>query len=452
MAIDVETVLRQESAGLPRYTSYPPANHFIAGMGPQLLASMASAVRKAETISAYLHIPFCDRMCWFCGCHTKQTLRYEPIGEYIEGLIAEIGLWNEMLGMRPALSALHLGGGSPSLLRQGEWKKLGKALRDAFQFTSAAEIAVELDPSDNTPGLIENLKSLGLTRASIGVQDFDPVVQAAINRPQSFDETRKLVDDLRGAGVVSINIDALYGLPLQTEARLRKTLEQVISLTPDRVALFGYAHVPWLKAHQRLIKDADLPGGRARYDQAGMAREILVAAGYQAIGIDHFALPGDALAQASNRGQLVRNFQGYTTDAAKVRLGFGPSAIGCFPGGFVQNEVAIGRYASLVAAREFPLARGLAVSLDDQIHGYIIERLMCDLSFSFGTLTGKFGAHAEPAIQLARRVAASDRHGLCAVDEEKFYIKPDAIPFVRLVASNFDQWLTRGEKKYSKVV
>jgi len=452
MNIEVDAVLQREASGLPRYTSYPPANHFVAGVGPQMLEPLLAATRKATSVSVYVHIPYCDRMCWFCGCHTKQTRQYEPVARYIDSLVREIGLWREKLGTRPKLSALHFGGGSPSLLRQAEWQKINQALRETFNFLENAEIAVELDPSDSTPDLIASLTAIGLTRASIGVQDFDPVVQAAINRPQSFASTLQLVNELRAAGVKSLNIDALYGLPLQTEQRFRRTLEKVEVLKPDRIALFGYAHVPWLKAHQRLINEADLPNSRERFDHAEIGREILTAAGYLAIGLDHFARPNDTLAMAAAKGRLVRNFQGYTTDEADVRLGLGPSAIGQFPDGFVQNEVATGQYARMVEQGQLPLSRGLAISREDQMYGYIISRLMCDFQFSFLDVADRFGAYSVAAIQLAKALAATELPDLCAVVGGKFFVKPGARPFVRLVASKFDQWLTRGQRQYSKVV
>ncbi|MDE2385346.1 MAG: oxygen-independent coproporphyrinogen III oxidase [Alphaproteobacteria bacterium] len=453
MTLDVERILAQQSSGLPRYTSYPPANHFVPGGGAALTDALAQAAREADAVSLYIHIPFCDRMCWFCGCHTKQVQRHDPVVTYIGDLVEEIALWGRKLGQRPKVSKLHLGGGSPSLLQAQDLAAIRQALHAAFDFSSEPEVSIEIDPSDVKSASIDNLMAVGMTRASIGVQDFDPVVQAAINRPQSFELTRDIVEALRAAGIGSINIDALYGLPLQTQDRFVRTVEQVIALQPDRIALFGYAHVPWMKTHQRMIKDEDLPNGLQRFHDAEVGSAMIARAGYQVIGIDHFAKPDDSLAIAARNGKLHRNFQGYTDDDAAVRLGFGASAIGCFDGGFVQNEVATGRYQDMVRKGSIPLARGLALNEEDRLYGRVIELLMCDFGFAYGQLEREFGpAVAAPAISLARKVAALDKDGLCRSSTTGFEMTPDARPFVRIVAARFDQWLQRTEGKYSKVV
>ncbi len=276
-----EAILAKYPQSLPRYTSYPPANHFQPGGGLALRDDFVRAVNEAASISAYIHIPYCDRLCWFCGCHTKQTLRYEPVQTYVTALVAEIGLWQKKLAARPRLSRLHLGGGSPSLLQDADLKRLRAALDGAFSIDADTEISIEIDPSDIRDGSIDALIEFGMTRASIGVQDFDAAVQQAINRPQGYDITKSLVVNLRAAGVRSINIDALYGLPLQTRDRLARTIAQVIEIAPDRIALFGYAHVPWLKPHQKLIRDEDLPDTVDRFAHSRMAAAMITEAGYE---------------------------------------------------------------------------------------------------------------------------------------------------------------------------
>lgn len=449
-------VLRLNPQTLPRYTSYPPANHFAPEGGAALGGQMITAVAAAESVSVYIHIPFCDRLCWFCGCHTKQTLRYDPVKSYVDVLLKEISLWRQQLPRKPKLAQLHLGGGSPSLLQGDDLQRLRAALESCFDFskgpTGAPEISIEIDPSDVKDGTIRNLLDFGLTRASIGVQDFDPIVQAAINRPQTFAETARVVHALRDAGVRSVNIDALYGLPLQTAERLTRTLDQVLSLQPDRIALFGYAHVPWMKPHQKLINEADLADSQTRFLHARMASAQLVAAGYQAIGIDHFARPADSLAKANAEGRLHRNFQGYTVDDASVLVPLGPSSIGRFGRGFVQNEVATGRYNALVEASTLPLRRGLALSDDDIMRGWIIERLMCDFAFSKDALLQAFGPAALPLWNEAQGIAVNDSHGLCEVSEDRFWIATQAKVLVRLVAARFDAWLDSASQRYSKAV
>ena len=452
MTLNVERILAQQGSGLPRYTSYPPANHFKPGGGMALLPAMVEAARKADLVSIYIHIPFCDRMCWFCGCHTKQTLRYEPVADYVKSLAAEIALWGKQIGLKPKVANLHFGGGSPSLLREAELDLLRDALDAVFDFSDGPEISFEIDPSDVRGADLGRFARFGMTRASIGVQDFDPAVQAAINHPQSFELTRVVVEALRRAGIQSINIDALYGLPMQTAERLADTIEKVISLAPDRIALFGYAHVPWMKPHQRLIDEATLPGAVERFDHAQMAARKIADAGYEAIGIDHFAKPGDSLAKAAREGRLHRNFQGYTNDETSVRIGLGPSAVGCFDEGFVQNEVATGLYTTRIGKAELALARGLELSDEDRLYADIIEQLMCKFGFSFARLEAEYGLAAAPAITLAKAIAAADKDGLCHVSQGRFGMREMARPFVRIIAARFDQWLATAAQRYSKVV
>jgi oxygen-independent coproporphyrinogen-3 oxidase len=451
-ALNVGAILAKYPHSLPRYTSYPPANHFQPGGGLALREEFTAAVNASSAVSAYIHIPYCDRLCWFCGCHTKQTLRYEPVKTYVTALIAEIALWQKKLTRRPRLSRLHLGGGSPSLLQPDDLRRLRAALDATFDVDGGTEISVEIDPSDVRDGSIEALIEFGLTRASIGVQDFDPAVQAAINRPQGYDITKSLVVNLRAAGVQSINIDALYGLPLQTSERLARTITQVIEISPDRIALFGYAHVPWLKPHQKLIRDEDLPDTQERFDQARMAAAMIAKAGYVALGIDHFALPHDTLAQAANAGNLNRNFQGYTDDQSEILLPLGPSSIGRFANGYVQNDAATGQYMAKVQAGEIPFSRGLALTADDKMRGWVIERLMCDYSFCFTELADLFGPRSQGLVELAERIARDDTDGLCEVSDGLFKIEHDAWPFARIVAARFDAWLELAPRQYSKAV
>ena len=440
------------AAAVPRYTSYPTAPHLRAESAGAAREQLLAAARIAPTVSVYVHIPYCDRLCWFCGCHTRHTLKYEPVEAYVGALESEIRVWSRLLTIRPNLSALHLGGGSPSLLREPELERLSGCLREAFEFLPEAEISVELDPSDGCEAIVPALASLGMNRASIGVQDFSAEVQAAINRPQTFEQTARLVEALRAHGVRSLNIDALYGLPKQNFERLEHTVEQVLSLAPDRIALFGYAHVPWMKKHQRLIAESDLPSGEERLAQAIGASNKIAAAGYARIGIDHFARPGDSLAIASAEGRLRRNFQGYTTDNAEVLIGLGASAIGQTRSAIVQNEIATGQYRATIETGSPATARGFVLDREDQIRAWIIERLMCDLAFRFDSLCAAYGELAAPCESLARRVAAEIGAGICTVDDGVFRISEEARPFVRVVASRFDAYLENSQARYSRAV
>ncbi|MEC9343796.1 MAG: oxygen-independent coproporphyrinogen III oxidase [Pseudomonadota bacterium] len=441
--------VRLFSAPVPRYTSYPTAPHFHEGIDAAAYRGWLGAIEAGTPVSLYVHVPYCDRLCWFCGCHTKQTLRYDPVVRYLEGLHREIELVAQAAGKRLVLRELHLGGGSPSMLRRDDLAALGDTLRRHFAFAPDARISVEIDPNDVTEETIEGFGLLGVNRASIGVQDFDPKVQETINRIQTFEDTRRVVGMLRDSGIASINVDALYGLPHQGMESLERTLDLVVSLRPDRIALFGYAHVPWMKPHQRMIDERSLPDITQRYAQARLAEGQLVASGYQAIGIDHFALPGDSLALASANGGLRRNFQGYTDDPCEVLIGLGASSIGFLPQGYVQNIVATGNYLAAVREGVLPIAKGIALSGEDRMRAWVIEALMCRFEFSGEALRQAFGEAAETVIEEARDRASNDVHGFLVRSGETFRITEEGRPFARTIASWFDSYLGKGRARHS---
>ncbi|MEP4805147.1 MAG: oxygen-independent coproporphyrinogen III oxidase, partial [Hyphomicrobiales bacterium] len=394
----------------------------------------------------------CDRLCWFCGCHTKHTLKYAPVQIYFDHLLREIALFGAQITMKPRLKSVHLGGGSPSLLQSTDMKRLRDALNAHFNWYSDTEVSVEIDPSDATQDMYDGLANLGMTRASIGVQDFHREVQKAINRPQSFEQTETVVHRLRAMGINSINLDALYGLPLQTEDRLQQTLKQCLELAPDRMALFGYAHIPWFKKHQKMIRDADLPGTFDRFDHAIMASNMLQEAGYQAIGIDHFARPDDALSIAANAGALHRNFQGYTTDACPTMIALGASSIGRFADGYIQNTVATGQYQDCVKAGKLPTDKGLRLTVDDKVRAHVIERLMCDSRVCFTQVEQKFGPAACDLRKIAVALAGGSLGDLCSFQDGVLDIVPQARPFTRIIASHFDAYYETEQFQYSKAV
>ncbi len=450
--VQIEDILASRALNLPRYTSYPTAPHFSMPSASALSNQLMLEAAGAEALSIYVHIPFCDRLCWFCGCHTKQTLKYEPVAAYTGFIEREILLAHERMGRRPRLRHLHFGGGSPSMLKLEDFERLRNALERLAIIDTQTEIAVEIDPSDNNPALMQGLRSLGATRCSIGVQDFDPTVQAAINRIQTFEETRQLIGELRNSGINSINIDVLYGLPHQTHERLLATAAKVLALKPDRIALFGYAHVPWLKKHQSMIDDAALPGETERFRHAEAAAQKLVEAGYLRIGLDHFAKPTDSLAIAQRESRLHRNFQGYTTDASKVLLGFGASAISRCSRGLIQSVVPTNQYQQRVSEGQLPHAKGIAFSRDDIIRGWIIERLMCDLQFKLSELQAAFPQEAATCWELALAIAERETGGLVEVSSATFRVPETARGLVRFVASQFDAYLENGSARYSKAV
>ena len=435
----------------PRYTSYPTAPHFHDGVDGTVYGEWLRALTPGQSLSLYVHIPYCDRLCWFCGCTTKQTNRYKPVRRYLEALDEEIDTVGRLVDAGCPVTALHLGGGSPTLLEPEDLVWLGGALRRRFSFTKNAEISVEMDPNDLTEAKYDALAELGVTRVSLGVQDFDARVQQAINREQTFEQTRNVVEAMRRRGVHSVNLDMLYGLPHQSVETVERTAEQVISLNPDRIALFGYAHVPWVKKHQTMIDDASLPDSRQRFDQANRAADLLTQNGYARIGIDHFARPQDTLARAEDSGALHRNFQGYTDDAADALIGLGASAIGKMPQGYVQNAVATGDYQRRV---EDGLAtvRGLELTEDDRMRGWLIERLMCDFGFSSRQLTERFGDRATAVLHEADGLIETDQDGLFGKYADDYRVTDTGRPFVRTIAAQFDPYFAKGIARHSTSV
>lgn len=436
---------------VPRYTSYPTAPHFHAGIGQRQYETWLRELPETARISLYLHLPFCDRLCWFCGCHTKQTNRYGPITAYLDALACEIRNIGAITKRRP-VTAVHWGGGSPSLMSAEDIVKTSQTLRAAFNFSDDVEFSVELDPNDMSEEKYGAWATAGMTRASIGVQDFDPQVQAAINRIQTVDQTRLVVEGVRAVGVKSLNIDMLYGLPHQTVAGAKETARQVAAMRPERIALFGYAHVPWMKKHQNMIDEKSLPDALERFRQSHAAADELMANGYERVGFDHFALPTDRLAIASRTGTLHRNFQGYTVDHHDALIGLGASAIGRLPQGHVQNVIATHEYQRRAISGEGILDRGVAFTPDDLVRGEAIERLLCDFELDFAKLQSQFGAGADPVIEDAIAAGLRDEFGLCTLVPGKLQITETGRPFVRTIAAQLDAYLDQGSARYSKAV
>ncbi len=437
-------------ANVPRYTSYPTAPHFHDGVTPETVSGWIDAVPADEAISLYLHIPYCDRLCWFCACHTKQTLRYAPVADYLAMLYREIAMVGRRLAGRGIVRAIHLGGGSPTMLRPEDMQSLFRRLRESFTIAADASVSIEIDPNDMDEARLDALAEVGTTRASLGIQDFDRRVQNAINRKQSFETTREVVEGLRGRGVDSVNVDLLYGLPFQTLATLDRTIELSLSLRPDRVAIFGYAHVPWFKKHQTMIDEAVLPGPDARLEQAQGAARLICEAGYLPIGIDHFALPADSLAAAAREGRLTRNFQGYTDERCETLIGLGPSSISRFRQGYAQNMPSTAAYGRLIEAGGLAVVRGLSLSDEDRMRGWVIERLMCDFGFSVTALRGRFGAGAEAILHEAALLAQTSPH--FASNGDRFAIGADSHLFARSIAAHFDSYLSSRKARHSAAI
>lgn len=436
----------------PRYTSYPTAPHFKKAFPEAVYRDWLAGLDPADAVSLYAHIPFCKQMCWYCGCNMKLAARYAPVSSYVDNLIAEIDLVAAALPERMKAAHLHFGGGTPTALEPDDLARIVVHFREKFDIAADAELAIETDPRTITDAMIARIGALGFTRASLGVQEFDPRVQAAINRVQPAALVQAVTEKLRSAGVRGINYDLIYGLPQQTEAALCKTVAEVIAMKPDRIALFGYAHVPWMAKNQRMIDDDALPGARERAAQARSSAQALVDGGYVQIGIDHFALPSDPLAIAAAAHRLHRNFQGYTDDSAQTLLGFGATAIGRTPFGYVQNQSETSAWARAVAAGKLPILKGLALSEEDKMRGHVIERIMCDGAVDLDAAGRLFGFDADwwSAEELALDILQRD--GLLFREGARITLTRAGATLARVVATTFDAYLERAQARHSVAV
>ncbi|GAB4066267.1 oxygen-independent coproporphyrinogen III oxidase [Ancylobacter sonchi] len=427
---------------VPRYTSYPTAPHFSAEIGTGQHAQWLAALAPGASLSLYLHVPFCSALCFYCGCTTKATRRASPVAAYVARLEREIALTAVEAGGRP-VTHIAWGGGTPSLIGPDALRRLHARLAEAFDLDPLAEHAIELDPRETDEALADALAAIGVDRVSFGVQDFSAHVQSAIGRVQPFGTVERAVTLIREAGVAAVNLDLMYGLPRQTARDVRRTAHMAAQLRPDRLALFGYAHVPWVRPNQRLIDQSALPGAAERLEQAEAAREALVALGYVAIGLDHFARPDDPMAVAAREGRLRRNFQGYTVDQADALIGLGASAISRFPQGFTQNTADSHGYIRALDAGHFATVRGVAFTRDDIRRGRLIERLMCDFAVDLDE---------EILSEAAPRLAPLAADGLIRIEGGHVEVTASGRPFVRLAAAALDARLQQGAARHSVAV
>jgi len=425
-------------ARVPRYTSYPTAAVFTPQTGASFQEEALRSLDPDVPVSVYIHIPFCERLCWFCACHTQGTRTLGPVEAYIATLEAELDLMQRTVPAGLRMGRLHWGGGTPTILPPLLIHRLARAIRAVFPPHETFEFSVEIDPTMVDRAKIDALAAEGMTRASIGIQDFDPEVQAAIGRMQPFDVTQACVADLRAAGITSLNTDLVYGLPHQTPERITDTIAKVLSFAPDRVALFGYAHVPWVSKRQKLIDEAALPDDMARYRLATLAASQFAEAGLTAIGIDHFARPGDALDTALRTGQLRRNFQGYTADTCQTLIGLGASSISRFPAGYVQNAPATAAYIQRIEAGGFAGSRGYALTGEDRLRARAIECLMCDFALDLDDLRAECGPRAETLAALLPGIAVK-YDGVVRLVARRLEIAPEGRPLTRMIAAEFDQ-------------
>ena len=430
---------------LPRYTSYPTAPHF----GPIEEATYRdwlAGIASGATLSLYLHIPFCKELCWYCGCHTAITRNQARLSRYADTLVQEIGLLVAALPSRLPVGTLHFGGGTPSSIGAQALDGIMRTLRAGFDVRPDAELSVELDPRTLEDDVVALLGRAGFNRASLGVQDMDERVQALMGRVQPRRMVESAMRRLRGAGITAINFDLMYGLPGQEVAHVEASARFAAEMGAARVAVFGYAHVPWMKPHQKAIEEALLPDALARMEQAEAAERALLRAGYVAIGLDHFALPGDPMAVAAEAGALRRNFQGYTTDRAPVLLGLGSSAIGALPQGYAQNIPDERGWIAAVQQGRLPVARGLALTAEDRLRRGLIEAVMCDLALDLARVPDTVWHQAEP------RLDPLLRDGLARIEDGTLVVTDSGRRFVRHVAACFDAHLANTPARHSKAV
>ncbi len=425
-------------ARVPRYTSYPTAPQFGGGVGAARFTEWIEAIPEGTAISLYLHVPFCRRLCWFCACRTQGTASDAPVVAYVKTLQAELALLARHLPGGVRLSRLHWGGGTPTMIAPGLMRDLAAAVLDVVPLAEGAEFSVEIDPGEIDAARLDALVGAGMNRASLGVQDFDPEIQRTIGRQQSFALTRDVVEMIRSRGVTSLNADILFGLPHQTAPRIAVTVQKLLSLSPDRVALYGYAHVPWISRRQQMIPTDAMPTPQERLKLFDAARDLFVADGYQEIGIDHFAKPADGLAVAAREGRLRRNFQGYTDDTAPVLVGIGASAISLFPQGYAQNAAGTADHVAAVRAGRFSTYRGHVFAGQDRLRGRIIASLMCDFRVSRAELAGYGVARAEVDVLLTR--VAEAFLGVVVLDDRALTILPEGRPLARVIARGFDAY------------
>ncbi|PRY78700.1 oxygen-independent coproporphyrinogen-3 oxidase [Yoonia maritima] len=420
---------------VPRYTSYPPATAFSAQTGVAFQSECLRTLDADNPVSVYVHIPFCERLCWFCACRTQGTTTLKPVETYLTSLKAELELLRKTLPAGVKMAQLHWGGGTPTILTPDMIRDLATAIMDVIPPAANFQFSVEVDPTLVDDAKIEALAAVGMTRASIGIQDFAPDVQAAIGREQSFETTRYCVESLRATGVTSLNADLVYGLPHQNARKLDDTISKVMQLDPDRIALFGYAHVPNFAKRQQLIPNAALPDEETRYQLTQQAARAFGASGYEAIGIDHFAKPEDSLTTARNHGQLRRNFQGYTDDTSQSLIGIGASSISQFAQGYMQNASTTAAYIQRIIGENLAGHRGYHLSASDRPRAAAINMLMCQFEIDLSALDEFPDACALTPIHDALLV---DFAGLVVRDDNILRITPEGRPLTRIIAQRYD--------------
>lgn len=461
MTVISDDLLRRLDVPGPRYTSYPTADRFVEAFGPteyrQALRQRAegATVGGRPPLSVYVHVPFCESVCYYCACNKVITKHHERSAEYLDALEVEIDLHLEELGRGQSVSQLHLGGGSPTFLSDEELARLMDSLKRAFAIAPGAEVSIEVDPRTASPARLQHLAALGFNRISFGIQDFDPDVQRAVHRVQSMESVRDLIREARALGFESINADLIYGLPKQTPESFARTIAQVAELRPDRIALYAYAHLPERFKPQRRIDREELPRPEQRIRMLGDAIGGFIGHGYTYIGMDHFALPGDALAAAKRQGRLHRNFQGYSTQPDCDLIGLGVSSIGRMGATYSQNAKTLPEYYDAMRQREFAVVRGLGLTRDDLVRRAVIMALMCQGRVEFESIELSHLIRMKDyfAAEIAS-LAPLAEGGLVEVGDDAIQVTPSGWFYVRGIAMAFDKYLRahQARERFSRII
>lgn len=437
--IDHALLQRYGAVPVPRYTSYPPANHWESRFGePEAREAFQGAGTRPASL--YVHVPFCRKLCYYCGCNMLVTRSESLVERYLRALELELDRVAALVPSRPEVVQVHLGGGTPTYLGPDQLARLADGIQERFPWAPGIEASIEIHPAVTSASQIRTLARLGFNRVSMGVQDFDPAVQKRINRKQSFEETRELIEESRALGFVSVNVDLMYGLPLQTVDHFQRTLDRIEELRPDRIALFGYAHVPSMKRHQRLFEPEELPGPADRLALLESSIQRLLAAGYVHVGLDHFALQDDELVRARSAGTLRRNFMGYTTCADSDVLAFGPSAISEVSGSYVQNAREVHDWAGMLEDGRLPVVRGHRPSEEDRARSALIMQLFCSLEVDLDALRERYPGTLQDLGEEERDLAGLERDGLLVRQGARIQVTPRGQLLLRTVAAPFDTY------------
>ena len=444
----------------PRYTSYPTADRFVEAFAEaEYLQALElrrhSARAHAYPLSVYVHIPFCESLCYYCACNKIITGKYERAEQYLQNLQTEVALLLPHLGAGNVISQLHLGGGTPTFLRDSELRALMQTLSNAFQWKPDGEYSVEVDPRTVDTQRLATLRELGFNRLSLGVQDFDEQVQVAVHREQSVEQVQELMQAARTMRFKSVNLDLIYGLPKQTAQSWTQTLQSVVQLRPERIALYAYAHLPARFKPQRHINSSDLPSGEAKTNMLSQAIDVLQAEGYVYIGMDHFALPEDALAIAKRQGRLHRNFQGYTTQPDCDLIGLGVSSIGNIGATYQQNAKTLDEYQDMLEQGRLPVVRGVALSKDDLLRRSVIMALMCQGRVEFDIINATHLIDFEHYFQdELQKIYDMQSQGIVSLDDKKIEVTDMGWFVVRAIAMVFDRYLQGDQQRmrFSKIL